>query len=343
MSAIEVMTEPFQRTSYTLSTIAETGEQFSDFAPYVASIDDRGVVAFQATLQDGGSGVFTGDGGPITVIADSSTGLFREVSSHPDLDGRGSVCFYADLEAGHQAVFLVRNGEIATIADSAGPLGPTMNEAGAIAFRAPIAGGGSGVFASRGGAVTTIADTTGAFSGFQGLPVIDGNGSVTFRADLEGGGEGVYVSDGKYVTAVDETGSRFSSLGFFPCANDGGTVAFCADLHAGGSGVFTATEGEITTIMDTTGPFESFRGVLLDSEGRLVFYATPRGGELGIFTGHDPVEDCLLAVGLPLFGSTVADFALNPVSINDVGRLAIRVELSDERQFIFRADPVTPA
>ena len=96
MSAIKVMTEPFQRTSYTFSTIAETGEQFSDFAPYVASIDDRGVVAFQTTLQDGGSGVFTGDGGPITVIADSSTGLFREVSSHPDLDGRGSVCLQGD-------------------------------------------------------------------------------------------------------------------------------------------------------------------------------------------------------------------------------------------------------
>ena len=58
-------------------------------------------------------------------------------------------------------------------------------------------------------------------------------------------------------------------------------VAFQATLQDGGSGVFTATEGEITTIMDMTGPFESFRGVLLDSEGRLVFYARPRGGELG--------------------------------------------------------------
>ncbi len=41
-------------------------------------------------------------------------------------------------------------------------------------------------------------------------------------------------------------------------------------------------------------------------------------------------------------GSTVVDLALNPVSINAVGQLAIRVTLADGRQFVLRADPAGP-
>ncbi len=94
------------------------------------------------------------------------------------------------------------------------------------------------------------------------------------------------------------------------------------------------------TAVDTSSPFASFRGVLLNKKGTIVFYATPRGGELGVFTGPDPQSDRLIAIGAPLFGSTVVDFALNPVSINDAGQIAIRVKLADERQFVLRADPV---
>jgi hypothetical protein len=39
-----------------------------------------------------------------------------------------------------------------------------------------------------------------------------------------------------------------------------------------------------------------------------------------------------------LFGSTVAGLALNPVSINDAGQLAIRVMLDSGRQLILRAN-----
>jgi len=41
--------------SWTL--IAATGAQFSDFVPYVASVNDAGTVAFQATLRGGDTGV----------------------------------------------------------------------------------------------------------------------------------------------------------------------------------------------------------------------------------------------------------------------------------------------
>jgi len=61
-----------QIRAFRLTLIADTGERFSDFTPYVASVNDAGTVAFQAKLRAGGSGVFTGDGGPVVAVADSS-------------------------------------------------------------------------------------------------------------------------------------------------------------------------------------------------------------------------------------------------------------------------------
>ena len=333
------MRPTFKGNSYSLTPIAETGERFSDFAPYVSAIDNRGVVAFQAALTDGGSGVYTSEGGRVTTVADSATGPFAGVSSHPAINSGGSCCFYATLGPEGQGVFVVHDGETTAASGSAGPLGTTMNEAGAIAFRAPTDAGHNGVFLYDGDAVTTIADTTGRFTGFHGLPVVAGDGTVIFRADVEGGEEGIYFGDGETATVVVATGGTFGSLGPVPSANDAGTVAFCATLRAGGAGVFTAMRGEIITVIDTSGAFESFRGALLDGSGRCVFYGTPRGGGLGLFAGPDPETDCLLAVGSPLLGSTVAGFALNPVSINDAGQLAVRVALLDGRQLMIRADP----
>ena len=62
-----------------------------------------------------------------------------------------------------------------------------------------------------------------------------------------------------------------------------------------------------------------------------------------MFSGPDPVNDCLLGLGAALLGSAIVDFALNPVSINDRGQVAIRVKLANELQLILRADPATTA
>jgi len=56
-------------------------------------------------------------------------------------------------------------------------------------------------------------------------------------------------------------------------------------------------------------------------------------GHSGVFTSD--------GLGDTVFGATVVDFALNPVSVNELGQMAIRVALDDRRQFILRGDPVT--
>ena len=145
---------------------------------------------------------------------------------------------------------------------------------------------------------------------------------------------------GGSIRAVAETGELFETLALFPSVNDRGTVAFAATLRAGGAGVFTADEGRIARIMDTDDAFEGFRGALINNAGAVVHTATPRSGSLGLFAGPDPEADRILAIGDPLLGSTVADFASNPVSVNAAGQVAIRASLVDGRQVIVRADPV---
>jgi hypothetical protein len=326
-----------------MTVIATTGERFSDFSPYVASVNDAGMVAFQAALYNGGSGVFTGSGGEVAELA--ALPLLDGVTSHPDLNGAGAMSFYADLSGGGQGVCLLRDGRLQTIADTRGsfvcigPLGPTMTEAGAVAFRADRTAGVSGVFAWDDAGVTTVAETDGPWSRFHGLPVITRDGTVVFRGDRKDGVQGIYAGRGGCTGTVVESGDRFESFGLFPSASDDGTVAFAATLRCGGAGIFTADEDRITQLLDTGGAFESFRGALITNAGNFVIAATPRGGSLGLFAGSDPAADRILALEDPLLGSTVAEFAANPVSVNAAGHVAVRATLTDGRQLILRADP----
>lgn len=318
---------------FALTVIATTGEEFSDFAPYVASVNDAGTVALQAALDDGRTGVFTGRG---AVVVGPS--LVARVTSHPDVNNAGDMSFYGDLPNGRQAVFFIRDRELRTIAStgerfvSIGPLGPTMNEVGAVAFRADGRGGASGIFVGDDASVTTIADTDGPWSRFHGLPVITGDGTVVFRADRKDGVGGIYARRDESMRTVAETGGEFESLGLFPSANDRGVVAFAAT-----PGVFTADEDRVMQIAGTDGPFESCRGALIADDGAVVIIATPWDGTLGLFAGPDPKADRILAAGDPLLGSTVTELRSNPVSVA-VGHVAIAAILTDGRQVILRAD-----
>ncbi len=327
--------------SWTL--IATTGARFSGFGPYVAAVDDEGLVAFQAVLQNGGSGVFTGDGEAVTDVVGPT--LVTGVTSHPDVNLAGATSFYADVPGGGQGVFLSRDGLLQTIADTPGgfqaigPTGPTMNEAGAVAFRADVTVDVSGIFVGDGAGWRTVADTRSGWSRFHGLPVIDREGTVLFRADREDGSEGIYLGGAGTIRTVAETGDVFERLALFPALNDRGTVAFAATLRREGAAIVTVTAGRVT-VVDTEGAFESFRGALIDGTDAVIRIATPRDGNLGLFAGPDPHADRILAVGDPLLGSTVTELAANPVSINVSGQLAIRASLADGRQLILRADPL---
>jgi len=333
---------------YALTPIATNDGRFVDFAPYVASINDDGVVAFQATLGDGHSGVFTSGGTSIADVGVTASAACpaRLFSSHPDINQAGKLAVYATLKSGEQAVLLVQPDGSMTATDarhglsSIGPLGPTMNEHDDVAVRATSPNGQACIGVWRGAQFRVIAEAGDRFSRFEGLPVVNNDGHVVFRADLPDQGQGIFVHRGEQCAAVATTGDGFEEMARFPMVNDRGDVAFVARRTSGAWAVFNAASGQLACVVDAEAGFESFRGALINNAGLVAFYGTPTGGQLGIYTGPDPVHHRALGLGDTLFGATVVDFALNPVSINALGQLAIRVALDDRHQFILRADPV---
>ena len=76
-----------------IETVAETGEQFSEIAPFPA-LNDEGAVAFAATLRSGGSGIFAATGGRIDTLVDDAGGLFESFRGAL-INRRGLVAFFA--------------------------------------------------------------------------------------------------------------------------------------------------------------------------------------------------------------------------------------------------------
>ena len=95
---------------FSWTVIATTGERFCEFAPYVASVNDAGTVAFQAAFRGGGTGVFTGSGGAVEEAA--RWALLAGVTSHPDLNNAGAMSFYGDLRGGEGAELEVGGHEV---------------------------------------------------------------------------------------------------------------------------------------------------------------------------------------------------------------------------------------
>jgi hypothetical protein len=329
---------------FSLTVIATTGERFTDFAPYVASVNEAGVVAFQAALHDGAMGVFIGNGDAEAEAAGQWP--LKGITSHPDLNNSGDITFYGNDPGGGSGVFLLGDGVLHPIAQrdgqfaSIGPLGPTINEAGSVAFRADRVGQISGIFAGNATSVEVVADSRGTWRVFHGLPVIANDGTVVFRADRKNGVQGIYAGRGASIAAVVETGALFRTLAHFPSVDERGTIAFAATLQAGGEGIFTVRDGQASRIVGTDGAFDSCRGALIANGGELVAIATPRGGSLGLYAGPDPEQDRIIALGDHLLGSEVTDLAANPVSLNGKGQVAVRARLTDGRQLIVRADPI---
>ena len=167
---------------YTITPVAPSDDRLRDFRPYVAAIDDHGTVAFQASLDEGRSGVFaavdTARGRPEPMR--ESDGDLVSFDSHPDLSER-CVCFYGTTGAGARCLIGGPPNDLRVLASDAGPLGPTVNARGDIAFRARPADGGEGAFLSRGGSSRPLAATGDRFRAFFGLPMFSCVNAPTAR------------------------------------------------------------------------------------------------------------------------------------------------------------------
>jgi hypothetical protein len=336
---------------YTYTSIADNTGPFSSVNSIgrSPSINDAGTVAFLADLRAGGTGVFTGAGGPLTTVA-TTAGPLSSFLSGPYINSGGTVAFVANLDNGTSGVFTGSGGPLTPLYTSppfselfsAAPI----NAAGTVAFlaRFPL-DTNVGVLSGNGGPATTIADTIhGPFNGFTiNQQDINNAGKVAFYATLPAPapGEGIFTGSGGAVTPVFST-SGFSTLFFGLALNDPGTAAFLLIEPGGQARIVTGNGGPLTTVADTDGLFSSFSlgGPAINNADTVAFLASLDDGSSGIFTGPDPVNNKVIAAGDALFGSSVASLFLFREGLNDAGQIAFLATLADGRELVVRADPV---
>jgi hypothetical protein len=103
-----------------ISVVADTSGPFDFFRNYTAhGINDDGVVVFQATLDDGTTGIFTGPDPAQDTVIDAS-GPFATLNG-VDINNDGLIVFSATLDDGHSGIFTGPDPTTDTVADSRGP------------------------------------------------------------------------------------------------------------------------------------------------------------------------------------------------------------------------------
>lgn len=299
---------------YQFEIIAETGDRFRNFAPYVPAIDDEGRVAFTAETADNRRCVFIDERGKITSYEQITTAC-----SHPDINGSGDVCVYVEKPK----TALWSNRSIADEAfDEVGPLGPTINRGGNIAFRA-TRNGAPGIFALMGETIVEIALGRGEYQCFHGIPVINDHNEVVYRADRTDGSEVIVKWRGDRQHLIADTRKNPGSLNKFPSLNNHGEVACTSE-----DSLFISDNKSVKKQIRVEG---TLRGALIDDNSHILYFATPRNAPLTIF---DELHRPLLAIGDEFQNGTIDEFALNSASINRRGDFALRIMLTDGRQFI---------
>jgi len=258
---------------------------FVDFMPSSLS---GGTVACTGSYSGGAArGIFTGNGGPLSVIAKTGdlgpigTWTSSSFSLPPAISG-GQVVFLG-TGSGGQGVFSYNAGVFAIVAKTgdAGPLpvtawtGFSFGALPAISEgRTTFVGGysaGVGVFTRDVSVVppsyTTIATTgggpaapVGTFTSFApGGVAISGSTVAFIAAYNSGAGLGVFKGDGSAAPTPiakrsDSSGTAIGTFSTFsPPAISGGTVAFGVLGSAGGQGIFKGDGSVPPTPIVTTG------------------------------------------------------------------------------------------
>lgn len=347
--------------SYTFTKIADTSGSFDSL--FASSINDSGTVAFSGRLDNGSRGIFTGSGGKLTTVVDTSSSFNFDTFGEPVINNNGTVVIYAaqvadDSSVTNSAILTAADEEFTTVVEEGDRFNslssqPDINDSGQVVFEASLQEGGRGIFTLANGEISTIVIENNDFSyAIRSRPQINNSGTVAFSAYLlseEGGiaDEAIFTgSGGSLDKAIDSSGD-FAFVGY-PAINNNGSLAFLGTLEAENIedrsiGIFRLdSQGNITTIADDSSSFSFDSSDLfpaLNDDGTVVFTAELEGVGDGIFTGADPVADEVITVGDPLFGSTVEGLGCCTEQLNNSGQIVFGTRLADGTTVIVRADP----
>ena len=248
VSASSFRVEVSDGTSTTI-VADSTGPNFATFIGW-PRINDNDLIAFAATRDGGGTGVYTA----ISTAAFSTivqTG-FTGISPNITINNSGKVAFRGNSPANGGWGIFVGNGTTTTpIATPAGPYSTfagnaSINDAGLVIFRAVLDGQAADqFFQGSGGPGTVVADTNGPYS-FLFVPAINSSGVVVFRASLDSGANGIFtgpdaVADKVILSGEPLDGSTvLAATTHNQAINDNGQIAFRASLADGRYGIYRA-------------------------------------------------------------------------------------------------------
>jgi hypothetical protein len=314
------------------------GPSWTSGVSFTAPAVDAGEVAFLAF--DGGlPGVYTGNGGAVTTIADTTMLVpGSPTESWAFFEGtsisQGTVAFSGtDGSFSNPGVYTWSAGSFTLIADSTTPdpsgggnlfvpmVIPDIDGAN-VTFHGQDQSGFVGHYTSVAGVVETSADESiGAINGSALMvlspPALDGT-EVAFLGGASLGFErAIWVSEANIARVVIDTdtpgpdGETF--FGFETSIDiDGGNVVFLADVGLGSERrIYAEIAGLLVPISDD----HSAEAVAIDGDV-IGFLGNESGGPTGLYAVHDGTIERLIGVGDALDGKTISaiSFGTNGLS-----------------------------
>ncbi len=372
----------YTRIADTSTTIPGTPFQFQVFG--VPSIENGvvGLTGSRITPAQVPAGVYTGAGGPLSIVADNMTavpggggtftGFGQFLGSWPS-SSAGSVAFHGQIGGGVNAagIYLRDGAQLLKVVDyltpvpngTGGnffPIGQPSLENGRVAFVASEFGGAQrGVYSWQGGALSIIADRNtpipsgpGAFTDFFDCDL--SQGQIVFSAEGTGLHRGIYSSDtgGSLSRLYDTTmvvpgGNGGNFTGFAQTVLNDGRVAFYGQ-GGGQEGVYTDITGALEVIANHNTPVPGLAGTfggfgfVSIDEGVIAFTGLHSGALLGVFSTHGGTLQKVLAFGDLLDGRIVEDAFIGGQAL-DGDSIAMKVLFTDGTQGIYMATIPAPA
>ncbi|HUE89655.1 MAG TPA: hypothetical protein VMO26_26565 [Vicinamibacterales bacterium] len=275
----------------------------------VVSINDLGFVAFSGAPTGGGStgySILYGNGGPLTVVTDTSVQTQWEFVLRPSINNSQAVAFMAASSGA---------GSYNTVIRADGATFTTIAQPG---MSAPGAG--------------TI------HQAFE--PALNNGGQVEFSVNTLEGVPGIFRGSGGVLTKIVLGGAAGSFAGI----NDGGRIAFPVSGHLvqSGTGGKLTTIASAGGVFHHVG----LGVAAINNSNAVAFWAQTQAGPSGVFVGDGIATQPVLQTGdvLPELG-TVTWVGISEEAINDHGQVAFALQYDDgvsTKSAIVRADPILP-
>jgi hypothetical protein len=287
--------------------VADTANGFTGMSS--VTLNNLGTAVFGASSSSGANanhpGIFSGSGGAITTVSDSTT------ATKPYFSG-GT---------------------------------PRISDNGATVFLGVSPSGFPQYTVQQGGAYSSVVAYNGSQFEFLYDAAINNSGQVGFITDdySTGNNNGAFIYRANAGGAPVKLARAFTTTSV--AINDAGVMAFEAAAGTGNgfppTGIAT-TDGVTTTFISRVGQFLPGTNILIsgyaaNGEGTPINNAGlvalqgsgPALANYGIYVGDGVNTQTIVQVGQSLFGKTVKDFGLGRDAINDNGQVTFNVVFTD--------------